>query len=115
MQLLQGLEYPLIFVVKASLVTVEESKRSVGAGKSVERQGHPAELVDFGPLLLGEAVALLGHCDVQESTLDASVAGQSPMRRDELPDQIGFRLVGGSEALHVFAELGFVFLLGLVG
>jgi len=36
------------------------------------------------------------------------------LRRGELKDQIGFRLVGGSEVLEVVAELGFVLFLGLV-
>jgi hypothetical protein len=37
------------------------------------------------------------------------------MRRGELPDEIGFRLVGRGEMIKVFVELGCVFFLGLVG
>ena len=101
-------------MVEAGLVAVEQGERGVRAREFFEGQGHPAALLDSFPVV-DEALALPFHFEAEEISFDAGVAGDAPMRRDELADEIGFGLVGGGKMIEILIELGLVFFLGLVG
>ena len=96
------------------MVAVEEGERGVGAGKGFEGKGQSAALLESVPVL-GDVLALPFHFEIEEAGLNTGVAGQTPVRRGELPDHIGFRLVGGSEVVEVLTELDCIFFLGFVG
>jgi len=100
-------------VVQAGLVAVKQRERGAGAGERFEGEGQSDAFVDVFPLFVVMLAALF-HLDIKQTRLDGGISGQAPLRRGELQDQIGFRLVGGSEVLEVVAELGFVLFLGLV-
>jgi hypothetical protein len=101
-------------VVEAGLVAVEQRERRALLGKRFKGEGQSDAFVDVFPLFV-DIFAALFHLDVKQARLDGGVAGQAPMRRGELLDQIGFRSVGGSEVPEVIVELGLVLFLGLVG
>ena len=104
----------MILVVEPGLVAVEQGERGVRAGEFLEGQGHPAALLDSFPVV-DEALALPFHFEAEEIRFDAGVAGDAPMRRGQLADEICFGLVGGGEMIKILIELGLVFFLGLVG
>jgi hypothetical protein len=101
-------------VVEAGLVAVEQREGRPGAGKRFEGEGQSDAFVDVFPLFV-DMLAALFHLDIIQTRLDGGIAGQAPLRRGELQDQIGFRFVGGSEVLKVVVKLGLVFFFGLVG
>jgi hypothetical protein len=101
-------------VVEAGLVAVKQRERGAGAGERFEGEGQPDAFVDVFPLFV-DMLAALFHLDIKQTRLDGGIAGQAPLRRGELQDQIGFRFVGGSEVLKVVVKLSLVFFFGLVG
>jgi hypothetical protein len=60
-------------------------------------------------------LALPFHFEAEEVRFDAGVPSDAPMRRGELPDQIGFGLIGRGKMIEVLLKLGLVFFLGLIG
>jgi hypothetical protein len=104
----------LIFVVQASLVTVEQSERGMGAGQGFEGQGQSNTFVDVLPSAV-DIFALFLHFGFEETGLDAGITGQAPVGGGELVDEVGFGLVGGSEVVEVVAKFGLIFFLRLVG
>lgn len=101
-------------MVQPGLVAIEEGEGRMLSSQGFEGERQAGALLDLVPVS-GDAVALSFDFQTEEAGLNVGEAGDSPVGRGELANQVGFGLAGRSEVAEVFLQLSFVFRFGLAG
>jgi hypothetical protein len=103
----------MVLVMEARLIAVEECKRAVGAGESIEGDGE-AVIVGDVIVIAAEALFLILHAVFEEAGFDTGVARDTPMGGGELMYEIGLGLGLRAEVIEVIAELSLILVGGFI-
>ena len=113
MHLHERFQEAVVLVMEPRLITIEQRKRAVAAGESVEGNGE-AVIVGHVGIIATEALFLILHAVFEKSGFDARVARDTPVGGGELMDEIGFGLGLWAEVVEIIAELSLVLVGGFI-